>query len=502
MGTDEFIMDPNATLKTGTHIIDTPASTFDTDQLSIDPNATLETQTPSSEAPTPTSETPRHLDANQVTIDLNATLETPTPCFETPKTKTTPTPCFETPETKSTPTPCFETPRTTSTPRAMTRADCLECAKEWCASLLLRDTEWTKLTTEQKERAIRLISPDFSWSPQKLINNQNRYKTTFRDEFEKFLKQATVPWKTATYFNPIDRLTYRSLFFEDEDIEKYMVIRRQRSGLCCLHASVVFQHYLNCYRNGTANHTTFDISSYIRGQLPVETKLKFLRTGAVGTNAYAFFKTITGVKEGSFVNFAPENVNDSRARLDFYKTYVLMFFSNTDHRGPALISDFAQGETFSNKDEGKVTYEGIETKFLSKDNGEKNKHAMVVIGMYVKEDGILWFLVQNWWKGSYFQEISAEYFMSCGGILRFLKNGTDVSLKNDPSTVNDIYSEAATPVSERDDDFDEESCDGSGIYFCGDDHYDSDDGHCEDDPVHYDYYDNDPDELGPDGFDY
>ena len=101
-----------------------------------------------------------------------------------------------------------------------------EKAKKFCADLGLN---WNTLSDEVKLRAKRLMSPCYSWGPDK--SSKERYKTTFREEFERFLQISKIDWKTATY--ECEGEVHRSIFFEEEDVDKFMVIRTQSSGFCC-----------------------------------------------------------------------------------------------------------------------------------------------------------------------------------------------------------------------------------------------------------------------------
>lgn len=425
-----------------------------------------------------TVDTDLTLATDELTIDANSTLET------NPSS--------------------LETPRSASTPTAMNREDRVERAKEWCAELesylednknrglvpgvCASDLKWEVLDSEQKVRAMRLVSSDFSWSPGKPLKNPERYTTTFTTEFDRFLERATIPWRTATY--KFKGIFYRSLFFEEEDIEKYMVIRRQRAGICSLHASVVFQHYLECYRNETENHSTFDISRYISGTAKHPEQIQYLLTGNLGVKADDFFLRITRCHEALFIDYTSAAVNKDDEYMETYKNWALKFYSD-EYRGPVLLCGFAVGDTFNSANVSQVTYEGRESNHRQSVEGITKTHAMVVIGMYVKDDGKLWFLVQNTWKDCYFQEISAEYLASCGGRLRFVHKSADISLREDPAKIDDVYGEAASPISEGDDALEEKSCDGSDYYCCNYDYdYDNNYDDCCDLSYH-ESYDND-----------
>lgn len=414
-----------------------------------------------------------------MTIDPSSTFETPRSTFETPRsTLEPPTESLETP------------PETLETTRKEVIDSIVARAKAWCEGLS-NITSFEQLSLEQQKRATRLHLSDFSWSPGKSRRTE-RYRTTFGEEFNRFLELATIDWKNETYEDPYDGKTYSSLFFEEEDIEKFMVIRRQRSGLCAAHASVTFQHYLESFRNKTENHTTLDVSHYIRETLSEEKQERYLLTGKFGMNAHNFFFTITGMTEADICIQSPSAGNKTRWNFNWYKKQALTNFSSS--RGPALVSNFASGKSFNNSDANKVTYQGRENDFKYKDSGEKQRHAMILIGMHVDDDGMLWFLLQNTWKDKFFVEVSAEYFISCEGILRFVPESVDVSLKDNPAVVNDEYYETSSPISASSNDVLEEgSCGGSGNFFCDDDDDDYDESDADFDDDSFDDSDSDDD---------
>ena len=387
------------------------------------------------------------LDTDQLTIDPSSTLETLQSTLETP-------------------TETLDTPRSSSSSRKEDIHAIRDQAKVWCEAL--PDTIWKELSTEQKIRATRLHISDFSWSPGKPIDNPERYTATFCEEFERFLELATIDWMNETYV--FDGKTYKALFFEKEDMKNFMVIRRERSGLCAVHASVTLQHYLDSLRNKTENHITFDVSHYIREKMSKEKQKQFLLTGKFGVTALDFFMTITGTTLEDFDPYSSAKANAcGEAYFNKYKRGMLDSFST--YREPALVSNFATSKSL--KDPNKVTYEGRENDFKYKDATKttKRRHAMILIGMYVDDGGMLWFLIQNTWKDRYFLEISAEYFISCEAFVRFVPPVVDISLKGDPAVVDDTYAECSSPMSASDDALEEGS-------FFGDD---DDDGNDDDD---------------------
>lgn len=130
-------------------------------------------------------------------------------------------------------------------------------AKEFVLAVGLK---WESINEEQRIRAMRIQSPDFTFSPTQggEAPPSKRYTTTFRKEWTDFLNSIKNTELQHAFSN------FDNVFFNEDDIEKYMVIRRQRSGVCSSHSSVTFQHYVKSCRStsGEKNHKMIDISTY------------------------------------------------------------------------------------------------------------------------------------------------------------------------------------------------------------------------------------------------
>lgn len=347
---------------------------------------------------------------------------------------------------------------------------------EWCAERC--DFNYEDLNGDERVRAKIIQSPDFSWSPDKQIPNADRYTTHFRREFERFLKGSKFQWKEATY--EYEGKTYNALFFEDEDMEDFMVIRRQKGGLCPLQASVTLQHYAECIKKrqegiDAENHETLDISSYIREKASDEECKHYIRKGSLGRNSREFLKKLLGLREHDLLLYETwESMFEEERHVEAFNKFMLEWYSK--YRAPGILRQFAVSESFNAHEEGNATFDGEEKNFIIKEGGEISRHAMVVIGMTIdKETGMLWFLVQNSWRDRYFQEISAEYVASCEGrFLFFHLHRADISLKDYHPTINDVYAEASSPKGDENDVWVEnDRGDGDGLcYYSSDNHGD------------------------------
>ena len=318
-------------------------------------------------------------------------------------------------------------------------------AKNFC---IRRGLRYEELDSQAQKRVNEIQTSDYTWSPGN-DTRENRYKTTFRKEFEKFLKKpGTMKWDTETY--KIKGQQYGCIFFKTKTMDNFMVIRRQIDENFCLSASVTFQHYLECVANNIndENHTTFDISVYIREKATDEQVKQFILNGSLGMNSKSFVSEIVAQEKVPWSEWELTRDSNMEAVKSFGKHLLSQF---ADLRCPALVS-IDVGRSFNDGEQDLSTFEGKEQDFDLNEAGEATRHAMVCIGVYKDEADMVWLLIQNSWKNRYFQEISVEYLGSCNGKVRFIDyRGLDISLKDNPTTINAVYAEASCQKGDEND---------------------------------------------------
>ena len=145
-----------------------------------------------------------------------------------------------------------------------------------------RKLTYDDLDADGKARARRLMTGDYGWSPSN--NNHGellRGETTFRHEFEAFCENSLQ----ASAWNDLSRV-----FFDEPAMDQFLVIRSQRSGICFLHAGVLWQHYLKCKRTPgrLADHKMLDLSTFIRDRFSNYELEKFLKNGGGGSSVSFF----------------------------------------------------------------------------------------------------------------------------------------------------------------------------------------------------------------------
>jgi hypothetical protein len=81
--------------------------------------------------------------------------------------------------------------------------------------------------------------------------------------------------------------------------------------------------------------------------------------------------------------------------------------------GPALVSTFRVQPDFVT--EGVTHHHGLPTGAKTDDY-----HAMVLVGIRIDASGNIFYLMQNWWKGKQFVEVSRQYMIDCGANFHFV----------------------------------------------------------------------------------
>ena len=307
------------------------------------------------------------------------------------------------------------------------------------------------LDKDGKARAKRLMSKDYSWSPRKEKKGSNHDETSFREEFDKFVA------KFACEKPDLDLSWKDNVFFDDEAIDSYLVIRMQRSGICYMHAVVILQHILFYLRTKMigSNHKMLDISAYIRENFSKQKLEKFLKKGGGGSSV-EFFREITGNPNGKLhQTILSFKRSDDEIGFQLGMRQICHCFNTL--KEPALVSEFAIEKDFKKTD--KFVYDGEVKKQLFLDYGkergypEGNRvfHSMVMIGLSEdKKTGKIWFLLQNFWKKDYFVVVSDEYLASCEAKVTFVpKSATVTLLKENFEMTDDIYVETETELEEE-----------------------------------------------------
>jgi hypothetical protein len=229
------------------------------------------------------------------------------------------------------------------------------------------------------------------------------------------------------------------------DVTDLLVLRRQKSGLCFMHAAVMLQHYLVCICREKAGKTAsgteigneevgvIDMAWYIKTYWRGD-KLAHYLLGDCGGCSFDFFEEINH-------HIGSENLNVRREYLTNATAATWdRLLGELRHR-PVLVSSFtvrrslffSEDVKFDCSDEGKLESLGM--------------HAMVMIGGR-KKNGKYYFLLQNWWSNRYFIEVSESYLQFAAASVTFV-HGDIACIPREFCTVRTAYAETSVDCAER-----------------------------------------------------
>lgn len=197
--------------------------------------------------------------------------------------------------------------------------------------------------------------------------------------------------------------------FSSEQIERIMVIRKQNSGLCYLHAPIVLEHYLIAIATGCQCSSTYNIGKYYENYLLTENKMVDFLLKEVGGSSEKTLRELCNLKDTD-----TETINiPSKKRFSKSHDEICKYVLDTVAEKPALISSFKVYKDFLSPDAETFS----DTTYCESQLG---LHSMVLIGARKSSDGKYFFLLQNWWEGKFFIEVSGEYISHCNAEIIFV----------------------------------------------------------------------------------
>ena len=226
--------------------------------------------------------------------------------------------------------------------------------------------------------------------------------------------------------------------FDTEQCERIMVIRKQTSGLCYLHAPVVMEHYLIAIATAGENSSTYDIGKYEAHVLTGDCLVNFLLKDEGGSSQNTL-KELCGLTEVDTKHF---HIPDKEDDLIYSNTCQIIF--ERVAQSPALISTFRVYPEFHQTDA--VSFSCIPQQDVTMTRIPM--HSMVLIGARKTTSGDYFFLLQNWWEGRYFIEVSGEYLHHCQAEITFVKKA--ITRKRELATLlcDALYAETSADASE------------------------------------------------------
>lgn len=200
--------------------------------------------------------------------------------------------------------------------------------------------------------------------------------------------------------------------YTPEQNEKMLVIRKQQnSGLCYLHGPVVLEHYLVSIASGCKINTSINVGKcgdfLLRGN-----KLEDFLFRDEGGSSEDTLSDICNVRSYDTDHiFIPDIVTFPDSYIEMCNA-VLNYVADQ----PALVSKFNVHKDFQFSD--LVSFSGSPD---TKNEVIKNAmHSMVLIGARKSLKGEYFFLLQNWWDGKYFVEVTGEYMYRCRASITFV----------------------------------------------------------------------------------
>ena len=284
------------------------------------------------------------------------------------------------------------------------------------------EKRFEKLDPKAQQRLLYALFGDRT-AADKDVGNRD-WATTFDVEFAKFCERHPE-WKD----DPSAWLFWKQPPFNT--ISDFLVIRRQLSGLCYMHAPTVLQHYKVVGCTQKTDHKMINVGEYVRTKLEGDAFAEHLTRNAGGSSTQ-FLDTITkGAATNSFK--LPKDPPSLRhATADGVAKYLTQ-------RGPGLVAHFHVDDTFGTTKRDS---------FLDDQVGpSRGMHAMVVIGYRKRGDDFV-FLFQNWWKGCYFVEVSENYLAQAQADCVFITTELK-EIPDDLPTVDTPYAETEADVGER-----------------------------------------------------
>eukprot|EP01062_Namystynia_karyoxenos_P016360 TRINITY_DN15962_c0_g1_i4.p1 TRINITY_DN15962_c0_g1~~TRINITY_DN15962_c0_g1_i4.p1 ORF type:complete len:402 (+),score=148.65 TRINITY_DN15962_c0_g1_i4:75-1208(+) len=248
-------------------------------------------------------------------------------------------------------------------------------------NLLKSDTDQYKAA---KERVLHLLEPEGDKHDERTPEDIQTL-----EEFCQAVPEWNDPEKSYVVFR--DRDCWKG---------KHSIVRQrvQRSGLCYIHAPVVFQHYLVAMTQPEVG--MINIAKMVRDGAPDEFNFTRHIFENGGGDSKVMLKCLCGDEDPELVGC------DAKAfRVGLVDPLVLL-----KEHGPALVSAFEVREDFA---KGAIKLEG-------KPQGQLiGLHAMVLVGVRTGDDGRRFYLVQNWWPRQQFVQFDEEYLASSSATLSF-----------------------------------------------------------------------------------
>ena len=170
----------------------------------------------------------------------------------------------------------------------------------------------------------------------------------------------------------------------------------QCSSYCYLQAAITAHAYAVRWGKTDAGKKV-NISQYIRRTFDANRLYKRIKGGS----AFDVLKDLSALKTLRNELIEAENVEEDT------------LFQCLRDWGAGLVTQFHVDKKFQAPN--RLSYDGR----ITIEPNKKSGHAMVLVGARKEGDGKCWLLLQNWWKGKQFVEVTLDYFKTSQSVLYF-----------------------------------------------------------------------------------
>ena len=225
------------------------------------------------------------------------------------------------------------------------------------------------------------------------------------DVFFKRFSHSFPQWRDDEYSDVLNLFWTQ---FNTEQLDHVLIIRKQNSGICILHAVIVLEHYLTAIYTEGKVVSTINLGKYENHTLFGDRLERFLLSND-GGNSLETLRTICRLGDNDLQTLTIPNKVD----LDAYNTICELILKRVA-KMPALVSSFKASHILNEKAE--VSFVDVPSETVA----ELPRHAMVLLGARRTHSGDYYFLLQNWWESQYFMEMSGEYLCHCQTKITFV----------------------------------------------------------------------------------
>lgn len=255
-----------------------------------------------------------------------------------------------------------------------------------------------------------------------LLSNHQNFAAQFRnyrDNNFPTLSFYDIPLDSNLFFNQDYAIFFFSRWTNQLWFDHLLMIHKQVSDLCFLHAPVVMAHYEVTIGSNGEDTKLVDIgklqlSNIMNSQGNIDEFIQFLQSPQGGGNSKQILNSLLNLHHlYDYDSFYPQksnpNVNNqSRSFKNYWQELIVHLLEGH----PALVKDFHIHEGMLDHEFGNpISGEPV--------GDEDGYHAMILIGI-IKEGNNYYVVLQNWWSGEYLITMDVNCFACCSPTIHFV----------------------------------------------------------------------------------